>query len=53
MGIYDDENWQLDENHWILKAASWLGSHYKLVRWTLFFLLLIIGGVIWWNIAKN
>ena len=51
MAIYNDENWQLDENHWIFRAAGWLGSHHKLVRWTLLFLVLIIVGVVLWSIT--
>lgn len=52
MGIYD-ENGTLNDNHWVLKAARWAGSHYKLLRWTLLLLILIIVGLILWSILNN
>lgn len=52
MGIYD-ENGNLNENYWMFRAARWAGSHYKLVRWTLRLLILIIVGVLLWVITYN
>lgn len=52
MGIYD-ENGNLNDNHWMFRAARWVGWHYKLVRWILILLILIIAGVILWGFANN
>ena len=52
MGI-NDENGNLNENHWMFVAERWAGSHYKLIRWILLLSILIIVGVILWSIAKN
>lgn len=52
MGLYD-ENGNLNENYWMSRAARWAGSHYKLVRWTLRLLILIIVGVLLWGITYN
>ena len=52
MGIYD-ENGNLNENYWMFRVARWVGSHYKLVRWTLRLLILIIVGVLLWVITYN
>ena len=52
MGIYD-ENGNLNENHWMFVAARWAGSHYKLIRWTLILLMIIIVGVLLKGIANN
>ena len=52
MGIYD-ENGNLNDNHWMFRAARWAGWHYKLVRWILRLLILIIAGVILWGFANN
>ena len=51
MGIYD-ENGNLNDNHWMFRAARWVGSHYKLARWTIIFLFFIIVGVILWDITN-
>ena len=53
MGIYNDENWHLDENHWMLRAARWAGSHHKLLRRTLLLLMLMIVGGIVWSFINN
>ena len=52
MGIYN-ENGNLKDNHWMFRAARWTGSHYKLVRWTLLLLILIVVGIILWSFAIN
>lgn len=52
MGLYD-ENGNLNDNHWMFVAARWAGSHYKLVRWTLRLLILIIVGVLLCGITYN
>ena len=52
MGIYDKDG-NLNDNHWVLKAARWAGSHYKLIRWTLILLMIIIVGVLLKGIANN
>ena len=52
MGIYD-ENGNLNENYWMFRAARWAGWHYKLVRWILIFLFLVIVGVISWSVTHN
>lgn len=52
MGLYD-ENGNLNDNHWMFVSARWAGSHYKLVRWTLRLLILIIVGVLLWGITYN
>ena len=52
MGIYD-ENGNLNDNHWMFVSARWAGAHYKLVRWTLRLLILIIVGVLLWVITYN
>jgi hypothetical protein len=52
MGIYD-ENGTLNENYWMLRAARWAGWHYKLVRWILLLLILIVVGIILWSFAIN
>ena len=51
MGIYD-ENGNLNDNHWMFRVARWVGSHYKLLRWTTIFLFFIIVGVILWGITN-
>ena len=46
MGIYDEKG-NLNENYWMFKSARWAGSHYKLLRWGLLLLILIIvGGIL-------
>lgn len=46
MGVYD-ENRNLNDNHWMFRAARWVGWHYTLVRWILLLLILIIvGGIL-------
>lgn len=52
MGIYD-ENGNLNDNHWMFRAARWAGSHHKILRWTLLLLILIIVGLILWSILNN
>ena len=52
MGIYN-ENGNLNDNHWMFRAARWAGSHYKLVRWTLTLLIMIVVGIILWGFANN
>jgi len=52
MGVYD-ENGNLNDNHWMFRAARWAGWHYKLVRWILLLLMLMIVGGIWWSIVNN
>lgn len=52
MGIYD-ENGNLNDNHWLFRAARWAGSHYKIVRWIILLFMLIIVGAILWSIANN
>ena len=52
MGLYD-ENGNLNDNHLVLKAARWAGSHYKLARRILLLLILIIVGVLLWGITYN
>jgi len=52
MGIYDEKG-NLNDNHWVLKAARWAGSHYKLIRWSLILLMIIIVGVLLKGIANN
>ena len=52
MGLYD-ENGNLNDNHWMFVSARWAGSHYKLVRWTLRLLILIIVGVLLCGITYN
>ena len=45
MGLYD-KNGDFNDNHWVLKAARWAGSHYKVARRILLLLILIIVGVL-------
>ena len=52
MGIYD-ENGNLNENYWMFRAARWAGWHYKLIRWILLLLILIVVGIILWSFAIN
>ena len=52
MGIYDD-NGNLNDNHWMFRAAYCAGSHHKLLRWSLILLIIIMVGVILWSISKN
>jgi len=52
MELYD-ENGNFNDNHWMFVSARWAGSHYKLVRWTLRLLILIIVGVLLWVITYN
>lgn len=52
MGIYD-ENGNLNENDWMIRAAHWAGSHYILVQRILLLLVLIIIGGIVWSIVNN
>lgn len=52
MGIYD-KNGNLNENHWMFRAARWAGWHYKLLQRILLLLILIIVGGILWSIVYN
>ena len=52
MGIYD-ENGNLNDIHWMFRAARWAGWHYNLLRWILLLLILIIVGVLLWGITYN
>ena len=52
MGNYD-ENGNLNENYWMFRAARWAGWHYKLVRWILLLLILIVVEIILWSFAIN
>ena len=52
MGLYD-ESGKLNDNYWVFLAARWDGSHYKVLRWTLLLLMMIIVGVILWSIINN
>lgn len=52
MGLYD-KNGDFNDNHLVLKAARWAGSHYKLARRILLLLILIIVGVLLWVITYN
>ncbi len=40
-----DENGSLNENHWLMKTASWMGYHYRLVRFLKIILILAIIGI--------
>ena len=52
MGIYD-ENGNLNDIHWMFRAARWAGWHYNLLRWILLLLILIVVGIILWSFAIN
>ena len=52
MGIYD-ENGNLNDNHWMFRAARWAGWHYKLLRRTLILFIMIIVGIFLWSIINN
>ena len=52
MGLYD-KNGDFNDNHLVLKAARWAGSHYKLARRIILLLILIIVGVLLWGITYN
>ena len=52
MRIYNEDG-TLNDNNWMFVSARWSGSHYKLVRWTLRLLILIIVGVLLWVITYN
>lgn len=52
MRIYNEDG-TLKDNNWMFVSARWAGSHYKLVRWALRLLILIIVGVLLWVITYN